>query len=229
MKHMSEQIHIIIVGGGSNIARNVFVKKKDYEINAFSKFSDLKSIKEYKTHRYKKVDDITKFISKIKSKKIVLLFMENLSISNLIVNKTDKELLKEVDTNLINPHKIIKKVLPVMIKNNWGRIIFSGSSRALKGDTGISGYSICKYALVGYTRVLSKEYARFGITTNYLSLGIFDSKLSDSLKKSTKKNLIKNTDTGSMGDFQSVYNAINFIINSKYVSGAIIPVNGGFN
>lgn len=229
MKHMSGQIHIIIVGGGSNIARNVFVKKKDYEINAFSKFSDLKSIKEYKTHRYKKVDDITKFISKIKSKKIVLLFMENLSISNLIVNKTDKELLKEVDTNLINPHKIIKKVLPIMIKNNWGKIIFSGSSRALKGDAGISGYSICKYALVGYTRVLSKEYARFGITTNYLSLGIFNSKLSDSLKKSTKKNLIKNTDTGSVGDFQSVYNAINFIINSKYVSGAIIPVNGGFN
>tara|TARA_B110000305_G_C19317576_1_gene577283 strand:- start:120 stop:800 length:681 start_codon:yes stop_codon:yes gene_type:complete len=226
---MLERIHIIIVGGGSNIARNVFIEKKDYEINAFSKFSNLKSIKEYKTHRYTKIETITKFISKIKSKKIVLLFMENLSISNLIINKTDKELLKEVHTNLVNPHKIIKKVLPIMIKNNWGRIIFSGSSRALKGDAGISGYSISKHALVGYSKVLSKEYARFGITTNYLSLGIFESKLSKSLKKNTKKNLIKNTDTGSMGDFQSVYNAINFIIKSKYVSSAIIPVNGGFN
>lgn len=226
---MPERIHIIIIGGGSDIARNVFIKKKDYEINAFSKFSDLKSIKEYKTKRYIKIETITKFISKIKSKKIVLLFMENLSISNLIINKTDKEMLKEVHANLINPHKIIKKILPLMIKNNWGRIIFSGSSRALKGDIGISGYSICKNALVGYSKVLSKEYARFGITTNYLSLGLFESKLSNSLKKITKKNLIKNTDTGSMGDFQSVYNAINFIINSKYVSGAIIPVNGGFN
>ena len=226
---MSDITNIIIIGAGSNIARNVFKENKNYEINAFSKFSNIKSIKEYKSHHYDKTETIIKFISKIKSKKIVLIFMESLSVSNLVINKTDQEMLKEINANVIKPHKIIKKILPKMIKNNWGRIIFSGSSRALKGDAGISGYSISKHALVGYCKVLSREYARFGITTNYLSLGIFQSKLLNSLKRNTKKSIIDNTDPGSIGDYKSVYNAVHFIINSNYVSGAIIPVNGGFN
>ena len=42
-------------------------------------------------------------------------------------------------------------------------------------------------------------------------------------------NLLQNTDTKEIGDYNSVSNAINFIINSNYVTGSIIPIDGGFN
>ena len=116
-----------------------------------------------------------------------------------------------------------------MLKQNWGRIIFCGSSRALKTDVGLAGYSSGKYASLGYCKTLSKEYARYGITSNYLSLGVFNTPLYLSLNKKIQNNLLNNTDTGTVGDYLSILNAINFLIKSNYVTGSLIPIDGGFN
>ena len=116
-----------------------------------------------------------------------------------------------------------------MLKKNWDRIIFCESSGALKTDIGSAGYSSSKYATLGYCKTLSKEYARYGVTSNYLSLGLFNTSLYLKLNKKIKNNLLNNTDTRSVGDYSSILNAINFIIKSNYVTGSIIPIDGGFN
>jgi NAD(P)-dependent dehydrogenase (short-subunit alcohol dehydrogenase family) len=134
-----------------------------------------------------------------------------------------------MNSNFLNFHDIVKLVLPHMLKQNWGRIIFFGSSRALKTDVGLAGYSSGKYASLGYCKTLSKEYARYGITSNYLSLGLFDTPLYLSLTKKIQKELLKNTDTRAIGDYSSIYNAVNFLIKSDYVTGSLIPIDGGFN
>ena len=82
---------------------------------------------------------------------------------------------------------------------------------------------------MGYNKILSKEYARLGITSNYLSLGVFKSPLSAKVNRSYIKKLLSDTDTQNYGDYNSVANAIDFIIKSDYVTGSIIPVDGGFN
>ena len=221
--------YIFIFGAGSSIARNSIKNLDKYKILGFTKNSKIKDIKEYKTKKIRSYAMCIKSIKKINPKKIVLIFMETLSLSNLIINKTESEILKEIKVNLINPHKIIKNVLPLMIKNHWGRIIFAGSSRALKSDVGISGYVLSKYASLGYCKSLSKEYAKLGITSNYLSLGLFESPLLSKVKKNDLENIIRNTDTRSIGDYKSITNAIDFIINSKYVTGAVINIDGGFH
>ncbi len=226
---MKKKTTILIIGGGSIISRKLFNNCAEYNIIAFSKYTKPSVIKEYKTHKYKSVSDIYKVLSKINSKKIVLLFMESLLIPNLIINKTETEIKKEIFSNIINPHIILKKLLPIMLKNRWGRIIFFGSSGALKTDVGISGYSLSKYANLGYCKVLSKEYAKFGILSNYLSLGIFETPMFKNKKTNIKKKLIEQTDMKCVGDFSSIYHAINFLIKSNYVTGSIIPIDGGFN
>ena len=220
---------ILIIGGASKIARETFKFNKEYDVIGFSKFSKTKKIKEYKLFKYKNKSLIKKHINKIKDKKIVLIIMQAASSSNIIINKTSRELLNDMNSNFLNFHEIIKLVLPHMLKQNWGRIIFCGSSRALKTDVGLAGYSSGKYALLGYCKTLSKEYARYGVTSNYLSLGIFNTPLYLNLAKKIKKNLINNTDTKSVGDYQSILNAINFLIKSQYVTGSVIPIDGGFN
>ena len=69
----------------------------------------------------------------------------------------------------MNFHEIIKLVLP-LLSQNWGGLYF-WFIEALKTDVGLAGYS-SKYASLGYCKTLSKEYARYGITSNYLSLGL---------------------------------------------------------
>ena len=227
--NMQSKIQILIIGGASKIAREVFKLNHEYEVIGFSKFSKVKELKEYKLLKYKNISSIKKYVNEINNKKIVLMLMQANSNSNIILNKTSKELLDDINSNFLNFHEIVKLVLPHMLSQNWGRIIFFGSSRALKTDVGLAGYSSGKYASLGYCKTLSKEYARYGITSNYLSLGLFNSPLYQSLSSKIKKDLINNTDTRSLGDYLSILNAINFLINSKYVTGSLIPIDGGFN
>ncbi len=228
-KNLQSKTGILIIGGASKIARQAFKDNKEYDVVGFSKFSKVKKIKEYKLIKYKNISSIKKHINQNKNKKIVLILMQASSSSNIIINKTSKQLLHDMNSNFINFHEIIKSILPHMLKQNWGRIIFCGSSRAFKTDTGLGGYSSGKYALLGYCKTLSKEYAKYGVTSNYLSLGTFDTPLYLSLSKKIKQNLLNNTDTRTLGDYESVFNAINFLIKSNYVSGSVIPVDGGFN
>lgn len=228
-KNFQSNIEILIIGGGSKIARETFKFNHEFDVTGFSKFSKLKKTKEYKLIKYKNISSIKNYIEKIKDKKIVLILTQATSNSTMIINKTSKELLNDMKSNFLDFHDIIKMALPYMLKQNWGRIIFFGSSGALKTDVGLAGYSSAKYANLGYCKTLSKEYARYGITSNYLSLGLFNTPLYLNLSKKTKNNLLSNTDTKSTGDYLSVLNAINFLINSNYVTGSIIPIDGGFN
>ena len=228
-KKLQSNIQILIIGGSSKIAREAFKFNQEYEVVGFSKFSKTIKIKEFKFIKYKNISSIKKHIDKQKNKKFILLFMQAASNSNIILNKTSKELLNDIYSNFINFHEIVKLVLPYMLKQKWGRIIFCGSSRALKTDVGLAGYSSGKYATLGYCKTLSKEYARYGITSNYLSLGIFDTPLFLSLDKKIKKNLLDNTDTRTLGDYKSIFNALNFLIKSDYVTSSVIKIDGGFN
>ena len=228
-KNFQSNIEILIIGGGSKIARETFKFNHEFDVTGFSKFSKLTKTKEYKLIKYKNISSIKKYIEKIKDKKIVLILAQATSNSSMIMNKTSKELSNDIKSNFLDFHDIIKMALPYMLKQNWGRIIFFGSSGALKTDVGLAGYSSGKYATLGYCKTLSKEYARYGITSNYLSLGLFNTPLYLNLSKKIKNNLLSNTDTKSTGDYLSILNAINFLINSSYVTGSIIPIDGGFN
>ena len=220
---------IFLFGAGSQIMRNCFKKYKDHEIIGFSKFTKLNTISEYKCHRYKGLNTFKNHFNKNNSKKSVFIFAQTNTNSKLIINKNKKEYIDEFNQNFIDSHEIIKFALPTLIKNKWGRLIFLGSSRALRTDTGLSSYSIVKYSSLAYCKTLSREYGKFGITSNYLSLGLFKSPLLNKVKKNDLDNILKNTDTKDIGDYNSVKNAINFIINSKYVTGSIIKIDGGYN
>lgn len=223
-----QKIEILIIGGCSKIARETFKLNNEFEVTGFSRFSKTKKIPEYKLIKYKNIQTIKKYLLKKKDSRIVILFMEAFTDSKILLNKSYKELLGDLKSNFLNFHDIIKLVLPQMLKQEWGRIIFCGSSGALKTDIGTGGYSSGKYALLGYCKTLSKEYARYGVTSNYLSLGFFNTPLFLKLNKNVKNDLLKNTDTKNVGDYLSILNAINFIIKSNYVTGSMIPIDGGF-
>ena len=67
----------------------------------------------------------------------ILGFTRNTKISKIIEYKSYNYTKLN---SVINPHILVKKILPIMIKEKWGRFIFVGSSGALKTDVGISGY-----------------------------------------------------------------------------------------
>ena len=75
-----------------------------------------------------------------------------------------------------------------MIQQKYGRFIFFTSTRARRGDVGISLYSSSKAAISGFSKCLSKEYFNYNITSNCIQLGYFKTKLFNKIPKKLNQN-----------------------------------------
>ena len=118
-------------------------------------------------------------------------------------------------------------LIPLMIKNKWGRFMFVTSTGGMRGDIGTASYSASKMGLIGLSRVISKEYSKFNITSNIISLGTFDTGLFQDLSEEKRKEIIDMIPSRKLGDIENIINSVDFIIKSDYVNGSIINIDGG--
>jgi NAD(P)-dependent dehydrogenase (short-subunit alcohol dehydrogenase family) len=93
---------------------------------------------------------------------------------------------------------------------------------------GTSAYAASKSALWGMTKAIAVENASKGITINNLNLGYFNigmiEQVSQDVQDSIKKQIPVNNE---FGNSMNIYNAINFLFNSPYITGTSIDINGG--
>lgn len=219
---------IIFFGAGSYLAKQI-IKKIPFK-NKICISNSLKAYKNKKIRTFKDYINNKNLINKsIKNRKVTVVFFNNFNVDNLIFNKSKIELENELKSNILNNFENAKEISRQLLANGFGRLIFISSSRGLQSEEGISGYSISKNGMQGLMKSISRELARFNITSNTISLGFFKSPLFNKIKKLTKQKLLGNSDTKDFGDIKSIIEAIIFITKSKYVTGTTIFVDGGFN
>ena len=114
-----------------------------------------------------------------------------------------------------------------MISQKWGRIIHCSSIVGSLGANGAGIYASSKSALIGYNKTLSKEYGRFGITSNILELGYFENGLINSFSKEKINQIITQTSSKRLGIVNDIIAAIEFIEKSNFYNGEILKLNGG--
>jgi len=183
---------------------------------------------------FEKVDlldsaQIQKFIKKYQKK------FKDLKLINCAAHKEDQLLVntnldkwnETINTNLTGSFLITKEILKLMVKNNFGRIFFLSSSEALKGAPGTSSYTASKAGIIGLSKVVSNEYAKFNITSNVLNLGAFDTGLYKKLNANIKKQILLSIPSKKLGTLKNISQCINFLIKSEFVNGSVIDINGG--
>jgi len=106
-------------------------------------------------------------------------------------------------------------------------IIFFNSTRASRGDVGISLYSTSKSILKPLSKCIAKELGRFNITSNVISLGYFDSPLLNNIDKKIKNKLLEQIPSKKIGKVRNISNMIKTIIKSDYVNAGEIKIDGG--
>tara|TARA_B100000989_G_C19495002_1_gene451592 strand:+ start:867 stop:1532 length:666 start_codon:yes stop_codon:yes gene_type:complete len=215
--------NVIIFGANSYIAKKIIPGLNFNKIICISKNLKINKknvliFKDYKSNHLA--------INKLLKKKTTAIFFNNFSSDSLIFNKDKGELKKEIEGSVINVYENARLLCKNLIFNKGGSLIFIGSSRGLNSDVGISGYSIGKNALIGLMKSFAVEFSDFGIRSNYLSLGYFDSPLFNKIKNS--KRLLNRTTLKRVGDYKSIINAIEFLAKSDYVTKSILKVDGGF-
>lgn len=229
---------LIIISGGSGGIGKILVKilSKKYKILYVynqKKPNFIRAAKYIKIN-FNKKSQLQNACIKLKKitlleKKIIYLNMAAIKIDKISINVTKKELDETFNVNCFSLLHVIQAILPNLIKNKWGRVINFSSTGGLAGEIGTLLYTSSKNASLGMMSVLSKEFAKFNITFNTIVLGNFDAGMYQKLTEKAKENILKKIPSGKTGDINSIYNAIEFIVNSDYVNGAKVSVDGAFN
>ena len=160
-------------------------------------------------------------------KQSTIVNMATCSIDGLLAAYELGDWLKTFNVNINSTFILIKNLLPLMIRQKWGRIINISSYVGANGEVGAGAYSASKSALSGFTRSLAKEYGKFNITSNLLELGYFNSGLIDTLTEEKKAVILKKVPSNKFGDPSEISRTIEFLRNSNYINGSNIKIDGG--
>jgi len=159
-----------------------------------------------------------------KLKNISLIHAAGVSESSLAINHSKKMWETAIGINLMANFLLTKEIIPLMITERWGRIVHFSSIRV---SAGTLSYTTTKHGLIGMSKVLAREYAKFNITSNSLVLGAFNTGMFEDLKNKVKDEMINQIPSKKLGDVKDIVNAIKFILNSSFVNGSTITIDGG--
>ena len=112
-----------------------------------------------------------------------------------------------------------KSGLIVNISSVWGEV----------GGSCESVYSASKAALLGFTKALAKELGYSGVRVNAVSPGVIDTAMNARFSKEDMSALTEEIPMGRIGLCEDVAKAVLFLEENDYVTGADLPVNGGFS
>lgn len=162
-----------------------------------------------------------------RNSKIIFINFSVYSEDKIFLNQTIDNFVETYKVNVLTNVYPLKALIPKMITAKWGRIIFIASTRGIRGDIGISSYSASKSALLGLSGTLSKEYGKFGITSNVLSLGYFNSGLLKQVPENKLKALMSGIPGRKIGTGKDIAAAVRMLIDSNYINGSVIQIDGG--
>lgn len=144
---------------------------------------------------------------------------------------TDEQTMESMLTLHVKaPWTITKHVLPSMIREKHGRILFITSVWGEAGAGNEVVYSSVKGAQNSFVKALAKEVATSGIAVNAVSPGFIDTKMNQHLSAEAKEEIIHDIPANRAGTSEDVANTVRFLMDerSDYIHGEIIHVSGGW-
>ena len=134
-----------------------------------------------------------------------------------------------IATNLTAAFVLTRAVLRPMMKARFGRIINMSSVVGSMGNAGQANYAAAKAGLIGMSKSVAQEVASRGITVNCIAPGFIDTDLTRALAESDREKLAERIPARRLGQTDDIAGAVLYLASdlAAYVTGAVLPVNGG--
>lgn len=134
-----------------------------------------------------------------------------------------------IDVNLKGTYLCSRAVIKSMIARRFGRIINIVSPSAITGRAGQTNYSASKGGVVSFTKSLSKETARIGITANCICPGVISTAMTAALSQEVQTDLKDMIPMGRFGNPEDVAESVLFFASEAagYITGQVLAVDGG--
>jgi 3-oxoacyl-[acyl-carrier protein] reductase len=159
----------------------------------------------------------------------VLVANAGVTDDTLLLRMSEEQFGRVLDTNLTGAWRCAKRAAPKMLRARWGRMIFISSVVGMYGSAGQANYAASKAGLVGLARSITRELGGRNITANVVAPGFIDTDMTAALPAERRADYLKAIPAGRFASPDEVAGAVTWLAGDAagYVSGAIIPVDGG--
>ena len=134
-----------------------------------------------------------------------------------------------IDVNLTSVFHLCKAVFPGMRERKFGRIVNISSINGQKGQFGQVNYSAAKAAMIGMTKALAQEGARFGITVNAVAPGYIATDMVAAMSEEVLAKIAAGIPLGRLGTAHDVARGVAFLAadDAGWITGTTLSINGG--
>lgn len=159
----------------------------------------------------------------------VLVANAGITRDTLLLRMSDDDFDDVLQTNLVGSFRVAKRAAKGMLRLKRGRLIFISSVVALLGSAGQTNYAAAKAGLVGFARSTARELGSRGITANVVAPGFVDTDMTAALSEEQRTKILAQVPLGRYASTDEVAGVVTFLAGDAagYITGAVIPVDGG--
>lgn len=175
------------------------------------------------------VDDAFKAVEQHFGPVEILVSNAGMTKDMLLLRMSEDDFTEVIDANLTAAYRVAKRAAQGMLKARKGRIIFVSSVVGLLGSAGQANYSASKSGLVGLARSIARELGSRSITANVVAPGPVATDMLAALSEDRREALTSAVPLGRLASPDEIAGTIAFLASADaaFVTGAIIPVDGG--
>jgi len=178
-----------------------------------------------------KLEEVERMVEEIKKefgRLDVLVNNAGITQDRTLAKMAKEEWQRVIDIDLTGVFNCTKAALPLIIANQ-GKIISISSLVGQRGNFGQTNYAAAKAGIIGFTKALTKEVGRFGVTVNAVAPGFIETRLTENLPSEVIETVKKFTPLGRFGKPEEVASLVVFLASEEanFITGAVINIDGG--
>jgi acetoacetyl-CoA reductase/3-oxoacyl-[acyl-carrier protein] reductase len=141
---------------------------------------------------------------------------------------TDEDWVQVIQTNLNAVFFCTSAAIPIMIEQNFGRIINISSMNGQIGAFGQANYAASKGGIIAFTKTAALELAKANITVNTIAPGFTETDMFAKVPANIQEQIKSRIPVGRFAHPEEIAKAVTFLVaDGAYITGQQINVNGG--
>ena len=235
----------VITGGGNGLgfgiaecfvsagARVVLVgRRADVLQRAAKKLGKAATFEPYDIRALDEAENLIKWVSKSVGPISILVNNAGIHLKKTAIETTPAEFNDVLQTHVVAAFSLTRAVLPQMIKQKRGNILFTASMASIMGIPLVVAYSAAKSAYVGMVRSLATEVSPHGVRVNAIAPGWIESEMmANALNGDPKRSqkILGRTPMNCFGTPKDIGLAATYLCSpaARFVTGVLLPVDGG--
>ncbi len=179
--------------------------------------------------KFEEVEAATKEVLKQFGKVDVLINNAGITRDASLQKMTVEQWQQVMDVNLTGVFNCTKAISPIMIQNNFGRIINTSSIVGLHGNYGQGNYAATKAGVIALTKTWARELGKHNITVNAVAPGFIATDMIRTIPEKVIAMMTEKVPLKKLGTAEDVANTYAFLASdeAQFISGAVISVDGG--